>query len=283
MGRDLFTVLAAAAVFIIMFTLGLGIALPELRWLGRRTGLLARALFAVLVAVPAVAVAVEQALDLPRSAGLGIVLMAIAPGAPVALRRSLDAGGHQTFAPSLQVLLALLAVVSMPLSLAALVWLYDGHASLAPGAVARQVLLAQLLPLGAGALLRRQAPALAARLEPPAARASVLLLIGLTVAILLLRWRVVVEAGPVAVAAMAFITGGALAIGHVLGGPDPDTRTAVAISSAARNPGLALLVATLNQAPPEVGRVVLAYVVVSAVVVLPYAAWRRRVRPAPGA
>jgi hypothetical protein len=58
--------------------------------------------------------------------------------------------------------------------------------------------------------------------------------------------------------------------------PAPGTRTAVAISSAARNPGLALLVATLNRAAPEVGATVLAYLVVAAVTVLPYAIWRYR-------
>jgi hypothetical protein len=44
----------------------------------------------------------------------------------------------------------------------------------------------------------------------------------------------------------------------------------VAISSAVRNPGLALLVATFNSAPPQVTATVLAYVVVSAVLVTLY-------------
>ena len=57
--------------------------------------------------------------------------------------------------------------------------------------------------------------------------------------------QVVVNAGPRIVLAIATVTALALAAGHLLGGPDPATRTAVAISSAIRNPGLALLVATL--------------------------------------
>jgi hypothetical protein len=48
------------------------------------------------------------------AAQLGIVWMAIALGAPVPLRRSLGAGGHRTFAPALQILVALLEAVSMP-------------------------------------------------------------------------------------------------------------------------------------------------------------------------
>jgi predicted Na+-dependent transporter len=96
---------------------------------------------------------------------MGIVLMAISPGAPMALRRSIGAGGHRAFAPALQIMVSLLAVVSMPLSIAALVARYAGDATVAPGDVAIQVFKAQLLPLGLGMLARRLAPILAVRVE----------------------------------------------------------------------------------------------------------------------
>jgi hypothetical protein len=65
-----------------------------------------RGLFAVLIAVPALALALTRLLELPRLAAIGVVLMSISPGAPVALRRSLGAGGHRAFAPSLQISVA---------------------------------------------------------------------------------------------------------------------------------------------------------------------------------
>lgn len=68
----------------------------------------------------------------------------------------------------------------------------------------------------------------------------------------------------------------ALAVGHGLGGPEPGTRTAVAITSAARNPGLALLVAALNNAPPAVKATLLSYMVVAAFTTLPYMLVRAR-------
>jgi BASS family bile acid:Na+ symporter len=274
-GSELLTILAGAAVFTVMFTLGLGLAIRELWWVSAHPGLVARGLFSVLIAVPAAAVLVGGALALPRTAQIGLALMAISPGAPVALRRSLDAGGHAAFAPALQMLLAVLAVASMPVSIAILDELYAGHASLPPAEVARQVFLAQLLPLGLGMIVRYVAPGAGARVEPSIRRLSNVLLIALVIGILLL-WREVIDAGPRTMAAIVAVTLAALAIGHALGGPEPGTRTAVAVSSAARNPGLALLVATFNDAPPEVGRLVLAYLVVSAVTVLPYVVWRRR-------
>jgi BASS family bile acid:Na+ symporter len=277
------TIVAVATVFTVMFDLGLGIVPREFRWVWQHPGLVAKGLFSVLIAVPAIALLVTRAFDLARPVEIGIVLMAISPGAPIALRRSLDAGGHRSFAPALQILVAVLAVVSMPLSIAALNEFYAGNASIAPRQLARQVFIAQLLPLGLGMLARRAFPKRAAWLEPRLARLANALLIGLTVLVLIDVWGALVDAGPYIALAIAVITALALAVGHWLGGPGRATRSAVAISSAARNPGLALLVAALNGAPPAINATILAYLVVSAFTVLGYALWRRRVRARPSA
>ena len=268
--------LAVGTVFTVMFGLGLGISAGELRLIWRRPGLMARGLFSVLVAVPAVALLVTRFLDLPWFVEIGLVLMAISPGAPIALRRSLGAGGHRAFAPSLQICVALFAVISMPLSIAALNELYAGRASITPWSVAKQVLIAQLLPLTLGMTLRRFRRPMAERIEPRLARIGNLLIIVLLAAVLIDVWEVTMDAGVRVWPSIALITVGALALGHWLGGPEPATRTAVAITSALRNAGLALLVATLNSAPPAVTGTVLAYVLVSALLVVPYIMWRRR-------
>jgi BASS family bile acid:Na+ symporter len=274
----LFPALAAAAVFTIMFALGLAMDRRELPTAMGDRGLLIRGLFSVLVAVPVVAVVVLRLSGLPREAELGVVLMAIAPGAPIALRRSIDAAGSRSFSPVLQMLIATLAVVSMPASIAILNVVYAAHASIAPVAVAGQVLRAQLLPLWLGLLIRHLAPAAADRLERAFSRLGAALLVVVGVFALVTIAPAAVAAGPRLGLAIAIVTALALLVGHALGGPHPDTRTAVAIVSAARNPGLALLVAILNGAAPAVIRAVLEHIIVSAVVVGLYAAWRRRRR-----
>lgn len=271
----LLALVAAATIFVIMFDVGLALAPGEFRWALQHPGRLARALFAVLVAVPALAWLVCRAFDLPRAAEVGIMLMAIAPGAPVALRRSLDAGGHRAFAPALQVAVAALAVVSMPLSIAALDEYYAGEATAAPFDLARQVFFAQLLPLCLGMLASRTLPVHAARVEPLLRRVGGAMLAVLVVLALVNVGQVVAGAGTGVLSAIVVVTLLALTAGHLLGGPEPGTRTATAISSAARNPGLALLVATLNDAPAAVEVAVLAYFVVAAVTMIPYVAWRR--------
>jgi len=272
----LFSIVAVATVFSVMFDIGLTLVPGEFRSVAAHPGLMLRGLFAVLVAVPALAWVVARAFDLPHAAEVGIMLMAISPGAPVALRRSLGAGGDRSFAPALQIAVAVLAVVSMPLSIAAFDEYYGGTATVDPRLLARQVFIAQLLPLSLGMLTRHFAPAAAARFEPRLRRVAGILLIVLLVLALIDIWQVVVGAGLRVTVAIVIITMLALAAGHLLGGPAPATRTATAISSAARNPGLALLVATLNAAPPAIGRTVLSYLVIAALTLIPYVAWRQR-------
>jgi len=274
------SIVAAATLFTVMFDLGLAIVPGEFRWVVKRPALLLKGLFSVLIAVPVIALLVTRAVDLPRPVEIGIVLMAISPGAPVALRRSMGAGAHRTFAPALQIAVALLAVVSMPLSIGILNEYYRGQAVVDPQHLARQVFFAQLLPLGLGMAMNRGASAAAAWLEPRLRRLGGLLLIVLLVLVLIDIWHVVIGAGWRAALAIVLVTALALAVGHMLGGPEPATRTATAICSAARNPGLALLVATLNHAPPAITATALAYLLIAAVTLIPYIAWRRRAVPA---
>jgi BASS family bile acid:Na+ symporter len=261
-----------------MLGLGLAIAPGELRWVWSRPSLVTRGLVSALVVVPVMAVAVVPLFGLPRWLEIGVVLMAISPGAPVALQRSLGAGAHRSFAPALQILVAGLAIVSLPISIALLNERYAGHAWVHPLAVARQVFVAQLFPLGLGQTVRRLWPDWAVWLQPRLARLGMALLVFASTLIVIAVAPALVDTGVRLALASALVSALALAAGHLLGGPEPGTRTAVAIGSAARNPGLALLVVTLNQAPLEAGAAVMTHLLISAVTIVPYAFWRLRAR-----
>jgi len=267
--------LAAATLFTVMSSVGLGIALGDLRVVWQRPGLLLRGLLATLVAVPVIAVGITRTLGLPRPSEIGVVLMSIAPGAPLALRNALGAGGHRGFAPTLQIAVALLAAVSMPLSIAVLDRVYAGSAHITPWQVAKQVCVAQLVPLAIGIAVRRVREALALRLEQLLARLGNGLLLLLAAAAIVDVWDVIVAGLPGLAAAVVLTTGAALAVGHALGGPEASTRTAVAVTAATRNAGLALLVATLNAASPAIQGTVLAYIVYALPLILAYLVWRR--------
>ena len=75
---------------------------------------------------------------------------------------------------------------------------------------------------------------------------------------------------------VAIITIAALVLGHLLGGPTPEIRHAMAIAGAMRNVGLALLVATTNQTPPEVEVVIISYAITAIIIVSAYILWRTK-------
>lgn len=271
-----FTAFAGAAVFTVMFALGLALEVADLRWAFAHPGLLVRSLFSVFVIVPVVAVVTTHVFDLPLAAQLGVALMAISPGAPVALRRSIMAGSRASFAAALQLLVAALAIVMMPVWVEALNAIYGTSASISPALVAQQVGMSQLLPLGLGLMARRAVPALATRWLPTVQRVSSLLLVAVVLMLLATLWRAVLGSAPGTSVAAIVTTAVSLAIGHALGGPAGNTRSALAIASGLRNAGLALLVAASNNAPVELKAAVLTYLLWAAAVATPYVMWRRR-------
>ena len=268
---------AIAAVSCVMFRLGFTVPLREYRLAWRHPGPMLRAIFASVVAVPAIAIVVARAFELPRAAEIGIVLMAIAPGAPVAVRRALGGGAPPSFVAALQLSISALAVVSMPFTVAALDEVYSGSAAVEPWRLAREVFVFQLLPvmLGAGAQL-----AWKERLPSIVDSLSVLgtVLVGLLVVLVVLdEYPVAGEVGGRTVAAVLVTVLLAIATGHAMGRGSPGTRTGSAVAAGTRNVGLAMLVASINPGLREVAATLVAYFLISALALAPYLAWRRRV------
>ena len=268
--------LIAAVVYSVMFSLGLMIGREQIAAAVRRRGVLAFALFAVLVPVPAAAVLAVRLFDLTGVVAAGILLMAISPGAPVALRRALEAGGGAPFAPALHLAILVLAVLSVPLSLAALSAMYGKSFAVSPLDVARQVFVMQLLPLGLGAALRAWRPAAAARLEGPLARVTNPALVAVVVLLVLVLWPRLAETGWTPFAAGAGLTVCALALGAACAWRDPVARPVAAVAAAMRNPGLALLIATVNKMPAGVVASVFGYALGAVLVVTAFVLWRSR-------
>lgn len=79
---------------------------------------------------------------------------------------------------------------------------------------------------------------------------------------------------PASVAALTTVA--ALLVGHLLGGRSHEVGHSIAISSALRNIGLALLIATANRTPPTVEVVIVSYAISAIIIVSVYIAlWNR--------
>ena len=267
---------ATVVVFLIMFTLGLMLGREQIAAALQRRVVLLAVVFAVLVPVPALAVLAVKLFGLTGPVAAGIVLMAISPGAPVALRRALDAGGDRAFAPTLHLSIVMLAVVTVPLTVAILDWIFAKDFAVTPLHIGRQVFFAQLLPMALGAALRAVRPALAARLETKLARTGNLLLAVMGLAVLVDMPAIVAAAGWAPMVAGVGITRGALAVGAAFAWRDPAVRPAAAIAAAMRNPGLALVIATVNGAPPSVTAAVIGYALGLGLTIVGYLQWRKR-------
>ena len=267
---------ATVVVFLVMFTLGLMLGREQIAAALQRRVVLLAVVFAVLVPVPALAVLAVKLFGLTGPVAVGIVLMAISPGAPVALRRALDAGGDRAFAPTLHLSIVMLAVVTVPLTVAILDWIFAKDFAVTPLHIGRQVFFAQLLPMALGAALRAVRPALAARLETKLARTGNLLLAVMGLAVLVDMPAIVAAAGWAPMVAGVGITLGALAVGAAFAWRDPAVRPAGAIAAAMRNPGLALVIATVNGAPPSVTAAVIGYALGLGLTIVGYLQWRKR-------
>jgi BASS family bile acid:Na+ symporter len=175
------------------------------------------------------------------------------------------------------IMLALLSIATVPLWLEVVGRVSGRPLNASPTAIAGIVMKMAVLPLVAGIALRAILPALAEKIARPIALvANVLLLIAI-LALLFATWRAVWEAvGDGAVAAMVvFVTAG-LIVGHLLGGPDREHSAVLALSSASRHPAIALSIAAANFPDLYFVGTILLYLIVNALVGLPYLVWQRR-------
>ena len=261
------------SVVALIFAIGLGSTPADLVYLWRRPGQLVRSLLAMYVVVPVAAVVLARTLPLPVAVKTAILVLAISAGAPL-LPRKLMKLGREGYVFSLVVTSSLLAVVAVPAWLQVLGTLFGREADLDPGAVALVIAKAFLAPLVLGMLLRWPLSSVAEGLSEWVLGAAGAALTAAGLALLLLHGGALVAVGLVPLLALAATTLVALAIGHALGGPDPDDRTALAVSCATRHVGIAMLAASTVPGP-RVAVLVLAYVLASAVVSIPYLRWRR--------
>ena len=181
----------------------------------------------------------------------------------------------------LQACVAVAAIVSIPL----IADLYQSSFGVSgwditPKSVALQVGKSQVLPMLAGLTLKRWLPGWAERLSGPLdklANGLLLLLIVLVLVMSLPLLAAFVSTNLLALVFMAVLVLAALAIGYAIAGPDPRERVTIALVTSMRNPGLALLFATTyGSGIPGLKLAVLAYLLVTVLLSIPFLRWQRQ-------
>jgi BASS family bile acid:Na+ symporter len=268
-------VCSAISVFAFVFSRGLGTRIDDLGYFSTRYGLMVRSFLSVDVLVPLIALAVIYIVGPSRATAIGLILLASAPVAPLVSRNISQAGGKLDYAMSLHVLLASLAVVTTPAILFLLSRATGITMNIDPMSVAESVGLSVLVPILAGVFVRRLFPALAERLIRPLEIVSSVVLALVFIIVLLFTYQLLLVPNIRSYIAMVLVVAGALAAGHLMASELPEERTTLALESAARNSGLALLIASeyapLERALP----VMIPYVLTSAIICFLYIRYRK--------
>ena len=266
-------VLLKITVTIIIFGIGLDSTLHDAVRLFRHPALLLRSLLAMYVLVPLAAVGLVILLPLPPGAEAGLLVLAVSAGAPLLPRKLLGIGdGAYTF--SLVTVSSVLAVILVPFWLEMLGPLFPRLPRLAPERTALILGESFFLPLLAGMAVRRFFPKFAAWTGGRVVGLAGLVMTLAALVLLAVNWHVVLEVRWQGIAALALLILMALVIGHLVGGPQEENRSALAVACATRHIGVAVAVAT--SLPGGRAAVVISiYIAVSVAITLPYTRWRR--------
>jgi BASS family bile acid:Na+ symporter len=267
---------------LIVLRVGLISKAGDLVSLLRRPGLLARSLLAMNVVLPLIAFLVAEVFSLNRQVEIALVALMLSPVPPILPNKEIKSGADAAYAVSLLVVSALVAVVTVPLSLKLLGLVLGQHLGIPHWPIFKMVLITVLAPLSAGAAIRHYLPALAARVSRPLGIAGNVLLVAAFVPVLIAAWpQLVAQVGNFTIVAVIAIVVAGLAVGHWLGGPNPSDRTALALSTASRHPGVAIAVAgAVAPGDRSVVMAVLLAFLISVIATGPYARWRRRAHEA---
>ena len=268
------------SIWATVFSFGLKAKPGDGSYLARHTNLLARAIVAMLVVMPVVAIILARLFNFDPSVEIALIALSLAPIPPLLPGKETKAGGSGAFAIGLLAGLGLLSIVTIPASLALLERLFGNPIRMPAAGVAGIILKSIIAPLLLGLAIRRFAPTLADKLASPVSKlAGLLLLLGaIPLLIAVLPTALQLAAGGTLLALLLFNVIG-LTVGHQMGGPEPDHAVVLGLSTASRHPMIALSIAMANYSDPKVGATILLALLVNAVVGGIYVAWHRRQHP----
>ena len=266
------------SICLTVFALGLNSYLKDAIWLFRKPGLLARSLFSMNGFMVILTVTVAKLVNLDPALRIAIIALALSPVPPIFPKNQQKVGATNSFAISLVVCAALASIVLIPMWSELLGGIFHFEAHLGLGKIIPIVLLRILLPLFAGILIHRLAPRFADRAVRPISLVAMVLLVIAVIPALFVSYRAMwAMIGNGVLITVTLFTVVGLTAGHLLGGPNPDNRSVLALATSTRHPGLAITIAALNfpERKSAVLIVVLFHLIVGSIVAIPYVKWRK--------
>jgi BASS family bile acid:Na+ symporter len=249
-------------VFVVtsMVSMGLSLTVPQIRDSLSSTRLVVVALAVNFIAVPAVAYGIDFALDLDESLFIGLILIAVAGGAPFLPKLVQVAKGDAALSVGLMVLLMVATVVVMPLALPLLLEGVEVNA----WDIASSLIFLMLVPLAISLFVRARYPRQAEQAVGPFGMISSVALAFLAVGGIVGNWSDVVSLiGTRGILAALLLIVIAFGLGFATGGGDLATRSVMGLGTGQRNLSAAFVVAVQNFADDGD---VLAFVIVAGLI-----------------
>lgn len=273
--------LIALAIQISMALIVLGVALraslSDLTYLLRKPGLLIRSLLSMYVIMPLFAIAIALLFDLNPLVEAALIALALSPVPPILPKKEVKAGGAPSYVLGLLVVAAVVSIVYVPLAAEMVGRAFGRHIEVSTGRVASIVATSIFAALVAGVLIRAWLPSLADKLAKPVSSIGTIVLVLAFLPVLVKEWPAIASLiGDFTIVTIVVFVLFGLLVGHLLGGPEADDRTVLALSTATRHPAVAMTI--LYQAQPQstVLAALILVLLVAALVSVPYVRWRRR-------
>jgi bile acid:Na+ symporter, BASS family len=230
------------------------------------------------VLMPAIALVLIAIFPMHPAVKIAIMLLSVTPLPPLLPAALEKAGGRKDYCLSLLFFHGLLSIILVPLSLVVLDKVTGGNAAFSPVAVANTVGQTIILPLLLGIAIRRLAGDSVEKAANAIGQVGKIVLLIASLPFLAVIWPALQKLAynGMILAMVLFIVGG-LVIGQLLGGRRDGDKSALAIATASRHPGLAIAIAAENFAEQKVlvvGAVGI-YTVLRMIVVPLYERWRK--------
>ena len=256
-----------------MLSMGLSLTVAQILAPLRNYKLIVFALLANFVLMPFAAFGIAKVLRLDEPLGIALLLLGTASGAPFLPLLARIGKGNLAFSVGLMVLLMVVTVGYMPLVLP----LFLKGVSVDPLKIGRSLVFLMMLPLAIGLLAKARLSGLAAKVQTPLGRVSILSLALLIVLLLITNMQNVLSLYGTrgVLASILFIAAGS-GFGWVLGGPPSDTRGVMALGTAQRNIAAALVVGGQNFHDPRVIVMVVVVAIVGLLMLMPFAKYLAR-------
>jgi BASS family bile acid:Na+ symporter len=257
----LIAILNAAALVMMMLSMGLRVGGRALLASFRPARRVVLGLIANYALVPAVTLALLHVFRAGSLVSVGFLILACCPGAPVGPPITAVARGDVPWAVGMMLILAGLSALFTPALLGVLLpWFNratDLHVNY-PG-IATTLLVTQLLPLALGMAFHRAAPAWTRLVDKPLGLLANALLLALVGAIVATQYEMLAAIRPRAWLGMCLLLVASLGLGWSCGGPGLASRKALATTTVTRNIAVGLVIATRDFSGTPAATAVVAY------------------------